>query len=91
MLADSSLNIVPSLLSFNLGVEVGQLLIAFSCWSILYLTQRIRSDLFSMLRVSMAAASGVISVFLVGAAITSGAVSFMILPTFFEIYVCFIA
>lgn len=63
MLADASLNIIPSLLSFNLGVEAGQLFIAFSCWSILYLTQRIRSGIFSMLRVSMAAASTVISIF----------------------------
>lgn len=63
MLADASLNIIPSLLSFNLGVEAGQLFIAFSCWSILYLTQRLRSNIFSVLRMSMAAASTVISVF----------------------------
>lgn len=63
MLADSILNIIPSLLSFNLGVEVGQLIVAFSCWTILYLTQRIRTDLFSMLRVGIAASSTVISVF----------------------------
>jgi hydrogenase/urease accessory protein HupE len=63
MLAVSSRNLVPSLLSFNLGVEVGQLLIAFSCWSLLYMTQRIRSGLFSILRVGMAAASTVISAF----------------------------
>lgn len=63
MLADSSLNIIPSLLSFNLGVEAGQLLVAFSCWSVLYVTQRIRNDLFSMLRVGMAGASAFMSVF----------------------------
>lgn len=63
MLADSSTNIIPSLLSFNIGVEVGQLLIALSCWCILYLTQRVRTDLFSLLRLSMAAASTVMSVF----------------------------
>ena len=63
MLADSSSDIIPSLLSFNLGVEVGQLLIAFCCWSILCLTQRFRIELFSMLRMSMAAVSTVISVF----------------------------
>lgn len=63
MLADSSLNIISSLLSFNLGVEAGQLLVAFSCWSVLYLTQRIRNDLFSMLRIGMAGASAFMSVF----------------------------
>lgn len=63
MLADGSSDIIPSLLSFNLGVEVGQLFIAFCCWSILCLTQRFRIELFSMLRMSMAAVSTVISVF----------------------------
>ena len=63
MLADSSLNIIPSLLSFNLGVEAGQLIVALSCWAVLYLMQRIRTGLFSMLRVGMAASSMVISVF----------------------------
>ena len=63
MLADSSLNIIPSLLSFNLGVEAGQLFIAFSCWGILALTLRIRTEIFSILRLSMATGSAAISVF----------------------------
>lgn len=62
MLADSSLHIIPSLLSFNLGVEAGQLLIAFSCWGILSLVQRIQTKTFSVLRLSMATGSALISV-----------------------------
>lgn len=63
MLADSSLNIVPSLLSFNLGVEAGQLIVAFGCWAALCLTQRIRTGLFPILRIGIAASSAVVSVF----------------------------
>jgi hydrogenase/urease accessory protein HupE len=63
MLAVSTVNGIPSLISFNLGVEVGQLLVAGSCWSILYLIKRARACWFSILRKSLAAASTVISVF----------------------------
>lgn len=61
MLAESSPNLGVSLLSFNLGVEVGQLGVALCAWLLLHLARNIHFRLPPSLRIGVAGGSAAVA------------------------------
>lgn len=63
MLSDSGPNIVASLLSFNLGVEAGQLMVGAAIWSVFRLARAFSAGLGRWLRAALALAGIAVSLF----------------------------
>lgn len=63
ILSDSGPNIVPSLLSFNLGVEAGQLMVGVAIWSAFRFARALHADLGRWLRAAVALAAIALSTY----------------------------